>query len=300
MKYVAHTPLSKEVVISHRGDRESTEVIDRWNYWVFKLETRPRLEIEETLKEFSVRNSIAATKITEDWKVEIEWEQDFERTKYIDEDTTYTWTKKSQSLDNLIVKSLGEHWSAGLQFDIASSTFSNKDLSIDAFPSIEYDIFPYSESTRRQLRILYGAGVSYNQYNDSTIYDKMEETLFQHKLEVAFQVQQKWGSANLSMEASNYFHDWSKNRIELDGFVNIRIFKGLSLRLNGGVARLRDQLSLTKGEKTPAQILLRLEELQTAYTVEGSIGIEYTFGSIYNNIVNPRFGNNSGYGGRDH
>ncbi len=101
----------------------------------------------------------------------------------------------------------------------------------------------------------------------------------------------------MSMEASNYFHDWSKNRLELDGNLRVRIFKGLSINFNGEVAFIHDQLSLEKGDVTDAERLLDLKELQTAFTVEGSIGITYTFGSIYNNIVNPRFGGGGGGGG---
>ena len=69
------------------------------------------------------------------------------------------------------------------------------------------------------------------------------------------------------------------------------ILKGLSLRIRGGAARINDQLSLVKGELTEADILLQLQELETSYNIDGEIGITYTFGSIYNNIVNPRFGN---------
>ena len=42
---------------------------------------------------------------------------------------------------------------------------------------------------------------------------------------------------------------------------------------------------------TPEEILLRLRELQSGYEVEAQFGVRYTFGSIFNNVVNPRFGN---------
>ena len=48
---------------------------------------------------------------------------------------------------------------------------------------------------------------------------------------------------------------------------------------------------LVRGEASEAEILLRLQELRTSYSIEGEFSITYTFGSIYNNIVNPRFGN---------
>jgi len=134
-------------------------------------------------------------------------------------------------------------------------------------------------------------GSSINKYNDSTIFNKIEETLFIQQLQLAYQVQEKWGSINISLEGSNFLHDLTKNRLELSGYISVRILKGLSIRMFGGAARVNDQLSLVKGELTQADILLQLQELKTSYNVDGRIGITYTFGSIYNNIVNPRFGN---------
>ena len=290
MRYVAKTPIFEEVQIRHTGRSGLAEVIDKWNYWVFELETRPRFELEESLKEMSFRNSVSATKITPEWKIEMDFNQRFTRTKYNFEDTTYTEDKSSKSLDNLIVKSIGEHWSAGAAFDISASTFQNTRLNYEIYPSIEYNIFPYSQSTRRQLRLLYGIGYIYNKYNDTTIYNKIEENLFGQKLEIAYQVQEKWGSVNVSLEGSNYFYDFSKNKIALEGFVNIRITKGLSLSVFGSVGRIHDQLSLIKGEVSEADILLQLRELASEYSIDGGIGLTYTFGSIYSNIVNPRFG----------
>lgn len=41
-------------------------------------------------------------------------------------------------------------------------------------------------------------------------------------------------------------------------------------------------------------MLRRRQALATDYEYELSIGISYTFGSIFNNIVNPRFGGRRG------
>ncbi len=306
MRYVAKTPLFEEVMIQHLGETVEEEVVDRWNYWVFELETRPRLELEETLKEVSWRNSISISKVTPDWKLEFDYDYDYTKTKRIEEEeidslgnteeVTEIYERSNQRLDNLIVKSLGEHWSAGIRADISSSTFRNTKLNYKLFPSLEYNIFPYSESTRRQLRILYGAGYSYTKYNDTTIYDQIEDRLFQQQLQIAYQVQQKWGSINVSLEGSNYFHDFEKNRLELEGSIRIRIVKGLSVELHGGVARIRDQLSLVKAEDATAEeVYLRLRELATGYNIDGGLSLTYTFGSIYNNVVNPRFGNGGYY-----
>jgi len=290
MPYVAKTPLYSEVLINPTERVERQVVEDRWNNWVFELQAEPDFEGEESRKELSLRSSASVTKVTHDWKLELDFDHRYTQTKYTYDDTLYTNYLSYQGLDLLAVKSLGEHWSAGLRANQMTSTFNNYRLALEVLPSVEYNLFRYEESTRRQLRFLYGIGSSYRLYSDTTIYDQIKELLWKHQLEIAYQVQEKWGSINVSLTGSNFFHDFTKNRVELNGFINIRILKGLSLRVRGGVARINDQLSLVRGEASEADILLQLQELETRYNVNGGVGLTYTFGSIYNNIVNPRFG----------
>jgi hypothetical protein len=268
MPYVARTPLFTEVIIEPSERMEKEVVVDRWNNWVFELEAEPDFEGEESYRELSLRSSVSATKISHAWKLEFDFDNRITRTKYTYDDTVYTTNRSYQGLDVLVVKSLTEHWSAGIRTDLLASSYNNINFSADILPSVEYNIFPYSESTHRQLRILYGIGSSYRKYNSITIYDKMEELLWLHQLQLAYQVREKWGSINVALEGSNFFHDFG-----------------------GAAARVNDQLSLVKGEASEAEILLRLQELQTSFNVEGEVSLTYTFGSIYNNIVNPRFGN---------
>lgn len=54
--------------------------------------------------------------------------------------------------------------------------------------------------------------------------------------------------------------------------------------------RNHDQLNLPKGDASLDEILLRRRELATDYDYHISIGLSYTFGSVYSNVVNPRFG----------
>ncbi len=291
MRYVARTPIHKEIEINHLGESEEEMVLDRWNNWVFELETRPRFEGEETRKEFSFWNSFNVNKVTPDWKIEFDLDHRLTRTKYVYEDSTYVKDKTLIQLENLVVKSISDHWSVGNRSEFSTSTFSNLKFQANIFPSIEYNLYPYSESTHHQLRFLYGIGVSLNQYNDTTIHNKTKENLGQHQLQIAYQIQEKWGSVNVSLEGSNYLNDFSKNNIQLECSINIRIVKGLSFSVRGGIARIHDQISLVKGELSEADILLQLQELASSYRIDGSLGLTYTFGSIFNNIVNPRFGN---------
>ena len=64
----------------------------------------------------------------------------------------------------------------------------------------------------------------------------------------------------------------------------------MSLELDGSITRLRDQLSLPKRDAIDEEVLLRLRELQSNYNADFSVSLTYRFGSLFNNIVNPRFG----------
>jgi hypothetical protein len=291
MRYVARTPVFNEIEITSNSSLKKEEVIDNWNNWVFRLRTSPSFSAVESYNRLSFFNSFDITKITPELKLEIEIDQYTNRQKFIEDDEVTEYTISRKSIDNLIVKSFGNHWSAGLKWDIEASTSENYKFNTEFLPSIEYDIFPYSEATHRQFRILYSVGYEYSNYNDSTIYNKIEEGLFKHELRAAYQVQKKWGRINISVSGSNYLDDFSKNRLNLYGYTQVRIIKGLSLSVNGGVGYINDQLNLAKGELTEAEILLRLKEQSTSFNVHGGVSIIYTFGSIYNNVVNPRFGN---------
>ena len=277
------------------GKVEEEVVSDKWDNWVFELETRPRFESEESRKEFSFWNSFEANKITPEWKIEIGFDHRLTRLKYFEDSIPVINDKTQVQFENLVVKSLGEHWSAGVKTELLTSTYNNAKFNANIFPTIEYNLFPYSESTHHQLRFAYGIGVSFNQYNDTTVYGKIRENLGQQQLQVAYQIQEKWGSVNVAIEGSNYLHDFTKNRLELDGSVSIRIIKGLSFSVRGSVARIHDQLSLVPDEPTLEDILLQLQEMASAYNIDGGVGLTYTFGSIFNNIVNPRFGNGRRY-----
>jgi hypothetical protein len=297
MRYVAKTPLSKYMKISFSEPLSETVSTDKWNSWVFRSSMSGYIQAQKTYKNYYVSGNINASRITKDWKINIRSSLSQNDEKYIiDETTTINGFNSSKSINALIVKSINDHWSYGGTSRIGASSYSNEKISYSLAPGIEYDLFPYSESTRRQLRILYTAGFSNVSYIDSTIYDKTRENLWRHSLTASYEVLQKWGNIDMSVGYSNYLHDWSKNNIYIEGSLEFRITKGLSITLGGSASLIHDQLSLVKKNIPVDQILLRRQQLATQYEYFTSFGLSYTFGSIYNNVVNPRFGNSSGGG----
>ena len=100
-------------------------------------------------------------------------------------------------------------------------------------PAIEYNFFPYYESTRRRLRVLYRLNYYHNNYIEETIFDKTSESLWGRSLDVTLEVKQPWGNASISVDGSHNFHDASKNRVSLWGLMSIRLVRGLNLDVFG-------------------------------------------------------------------
>ncbi len=294
MPFVSKTPLSKFIKIDYKPPVKEEVVEDKWNQWVFKTRLSGSLNGQKSFNYDRISGSFSASRVTPEWKIDSDLYYRISNDEFDTGDTIITSSSKHKSFDGLIVKSLGEHWSVGGRFDISSSTYRNYKFRGLVYPGIEFNVFPYSESTRKQLLILYSLGYSYNSYQDSTIYNKIEENLFGHSLSVAMEFTQKWGSIYTSIDWSNYFHDWSKNNLSSFVSLNIRVAKGLQIGIGGGASIIHDQLSLVKGGASPEEILLRRKELETSYSYFTHFSISYTFGSIYNNVVNPRFGGGGG------
>jgi hypothetical protein len=73
----------------------------------------------------------------------------------------------------------------------------------------------------------------------------------------------------------------------------VRLFKGFSFNISGGYSRIRDQVGLPKAQATTEEILLRSQQRATGYSYNMNFGVNYSFGSIFNSVVNPRFNGNS-------
>src|SRR6185503_21057715 len=121
------------------------------------------------------------------------------------------------------------------------------------------------------------------------IFNRLSETLASQSLTVSLDIKQPWGSAGLSLEGSHYLNDFKKNHLQIFGNGNFRLYKGLSLDFFSFVSLIHDQLAIQKGGATAQEVLLRRRQLETSYSYQGFVGLRYTFGSKFANVVNPRF-----------
>lgn len=306
VRFAARTPAAAalRVAVDERDEQRAppsqiTPATDPWRAWVFEFDVFGDLEGERNSRERQFEAGFGANRTTAAWKTDVEFELSYDDERFVDieydstgavvDETAFETLRRNWRVDLLMVKSLNGHWSLGLQGFVGSNTFSNEKLSVQLTPAVEYNIFPYLESTRRELTLQYGLGYEAFRYQDTTIFDRIRETLPVHYVSLNYAVRQPWGSSSFQARHQNYLTDASKRSSEVEGEISVRLFRGFNVNLGGEYRWIHDQINLRRGGGDPLDLLLRRRELLTGFEYNARIGFSYTFGSIFNNVVNPRF-----------
>ncbi|MBW3629385.1 MAG: hypothetical protein KY464_08825 [Gemmatimonadetes bacterium] len=301
VRYAARTPMLDRLQLSFGGPaagaaRAAAPGRDRWNRWVFRTSLSGSTNAESSYESRSWSASASANRTTADWKHVFSLFTRSSQSEFEVGPRTVTNRQSNRNGSVLSVRSISDHWSVGGRTNANSSTFLNRDLALRAAPAIEYNFFPYSQSTRRQLTLQYSPGVNQIAYNEETIFGKVNESLLDQSLTASYNMTQRWGTVRVSVEGLHYFHDPSKYHVNSFGNLDLRLIKGVSLTFFGQADRIRDQLHLAKGNLTPEQILLRQRQISTSFQYYAQVGLSYSFGSIFSPVVNPRMGNSGGGG----
>jgi hypothetical protein len=286
-------PAGLEVSVELPTGPRSMPASDRWNRWIFSLNGDAELQAEESARDRDWSLSVSADRVTSAWKISVGTNVNQRRQQFnLDEEDEepFSVERHNRGFNWLVVRSLGEHWSAGTMGELRSSTFDNTAFEFSAAPAIEWNFFPYSMYTRRQLRVQYAIGASQNRYHEETLFGKLRETRMGQELSGTWEQREPWGTLESRASWSNFFPGLSLYRVSLDGEVDVRIARGLSVSIEGSASRIRDQISLPRRNATPEEVLLRLRQLRSGFETRISLGIEYQFGSAFASIVNPRFG----------
>lgn len=295
VRYAAKTPAAKHLSVSFSDQVKPTAVVDPWNFWVFNLGIDQFAMGELQYSDVSYSGNFSANRVTPQIKIRTSFYGSLSRQRFDIEGESIRSSSEHYGFEGLVVKSLGEHWSVGAFLSMSSSTYSNIKFSVVPMPALEYDVFPYSQSTKRQLRILYKLGYAYGVFRELTVYDKLRQGLFAESLSATFELKRPWGTMEARLEGSHYFFRPFKYKVGLNAEASFRIWKGLSFEVDGGYSKIHDQIYLPKAGATPEEILLMLRELETDYEIYVSVGLNFRFGSLRSNVVNPRFGS----GGRN-
>jgi len=293
MRYVMQTGIAPHISISSSEPAQERKTKDPWKSWVFSTRAEGELEGEESRSEYWVRLSAGANRVTPEWKVNVGLSARHEEQRFdVVEDggvSRVVSTRIDRDLSAMVVRSVGPRWSFGTAGGAWTNTFENTDRGLRLGPMAEFSVFPYEQSTRRRLVAQYKLELRSLRYDEETLFGLRRETRWRHGVEIEMDQRQPWGTISGELEFFHYLHDPGKYRLEGRGEASLRLAQGLSLNLGAGASRVRDRLSLPRRDATAEEILLRQRQLASGYEYGGWVGLTYTFGSIYNNTVNPRF-----------
>jgi hypothetical protein len=292
VQYVAQTPQGGLMEVSYRAPKQSQAgqtTKDPWHFWVFRGSLSSYSNGEKYTSWGYTYGSFSANRTTAASKTSLSISGEYDQSDYTFEDgSTFRAITRDYAANALLIRTLGARWGGGVRMGVSSSTYYNQARVIKWMPAIEYNIYPYSESTRRQLTFRYAAGIQGFRYQEETIFDKTAETMVSHSMVAELNFRQPWGTVSTSAELSQYIPQFNKNRARIGASVDLRLFKGLSLSLGGRASFVRDQIYLAKGGASDEEVLVRQRQLATSYQYYYSIGFSYTFGSAFNNVVNSR------------
>jgi len=291
MPYVNQTAASNNLALRYQTkdqNVESTTIEDPWNNWTFRGDVSGSVNLEESREVYDYYFNARADKVTEEWRFRNSARRSVRTKNYTNEGEEYTSNNTYSDVSSSVVKSLSSRWSTGLFGGYNNSNYSNIMYSVSIKPAVEYNIFPWDISDRKVFTIAYKIGPEWKKYYEETIYDKLKEGLWEQSLRLDLQIVQTWGEIEAGLNASNYMHDWTKNRITFDTDLSVRIIRGLSLRFGFRFENVHDQIYLPKGEISLEDVLLNKVQLPSTFEVGTNFGVRIQFGSIYNNIVNNR------------
>ena len=305
-RFVAQTSLAQKLNISvpisknEVAENALSNKKDKWNFWVFNIGLSGNINSDDYSKSNQATARISASRVTEKQKINLNANISKNVRTIQFDSTTSKFINNNAGIYITNVKSLNDHWSVGGQASFAHSTYSNYDATFSFKPAVEFSFFRYKYAVKKSITLFYSVGPVFNYYIDSGYYDSPKNLLFQQSLSLNVGFLQKWGNFNMEASYRNFLNSFTLdsakikghniNTISVGGNIEIRIVKGLSLSVSS-------YANFTKGiyPNIPRKFFSRDDLLTNTrqYPTEKSLytyfGINYRFGSIYNNVVNPRF-----------
>lgn len=290
--YAARTPVAQALTLRYAGDAPGATVAppaDPWRNWTFELYGGGSFNAETSQDSWSARYGFYANRVTEEWKIRLRpfFNHNARTIRRVDRDDIRI-RQIRHGFESFVIRSAGPHWGIGVFGDYRTTTVDNLKHEVVITPAVEYSLFPYAEATRRSVTLTYRVGLEMVDYIEETIFEKTSETLGRHELEAAVRYRQPWGSVFSALTGAAYFHDLDLHRVTFNGNVSLRVGRGVSVNFGGNYQRVNDQLALPRGDASLEDILLQRRRLATSYRASGNLGLSYTFGSIFANVVNPR------------
>jgi hypothetical protein len=264
---------------------------DPFNAWVFNFSVNGFSNGQDTYRSTSMGGNLSANQNKETHKIKIGsyYNNNIQRYNYLG--FTDKFVRETYSGYFSYAKTITPHWSFGTFHQYSHSDYENIENSFTHYAAFEYNIFDFKESQTKQLTFSSYLGSFFNDYQDTTIYLETKEWRPSGQLNVNGSFNQTWGSFGLGVNTQFFLDNVKQNTTNINLELNARIYKGLSINFYGYYSLIRNQIYLPKQDASLNEVLLQQQAVATNYSYYYSVGLNYRFGSIFNNVVNTRFTN---------
>jgi len=306
-RYVGRSNLASSIEINVPVDSAKaasnsiTKEVDKWDSWVLSFGFSGGLNRNDYVHSSRVAASGKASRVTEQMKMSFSNYASFDKQVYYYDTNTLISENTSYSSAATVVASVTDHLSIGGFVSVDHSTYNNYKSSFALNPSIEYSLFSYDQSSSKSVTLFYQVGPSFRSYIDSSFYGKKDETVYSQNLSLNAGVIKKWGSMWTSVAWNNFLNPFkiadkstsgfTVHSFSLNGGIDLKVVKGLSFSMNGA-ANFNKGINpnIPLESFTRDDLLTNARVLSTNQSFYVNVGLNYRFGSIYSNVVNPRFG----------
>jgi len=287
LKSGAHDKIS--VALEKKVKVDVKEEKDTWNNWVFNIGARGFFYGQESNKNRSFNFNVSIKQVTNKNKFLIRGSLNNNKSVFSYDNEDIVSHQKSSRIHAYDVISINNHWSVGAFAYAGKSTYSNKAFYATLKPAIEYNFFSYEESSKKQLTLAYKIGGLHNNYIEKTIFNKEDEFLWEHNLTLGGSLKQQWGNITSEISYESFLNDAALNAFSFYIGTSFRLVKGLSFDISGNYDITNNQVNLAGGDLSLEELLLRQQQVKSGYNYFFRVGLNYSFGSMFNTIVNPRF-----------
>ena len=211
--------------------------VDPWNFWVYSLQGSVSAAGEESTRQLDLSAEFGADRITDDWKITVGFEIEQSREDFdLDEEEPLRAERNERDFDALVARSLNDHWSLGGRTSVDSSSFDNIAFRMFAAPAIEsqpVSIFAIHQASAA-FRVCHRPVL--RAVREETLYFTTSDQMTQQEATVTLDQREPWGSLQAELEFASFIPQPSRYRLQLEGDVNVRIARGLSLSIEGQTA----------------------------------------------------------------
>lgn len=280
-----------ELRLPRRSGLTLSQVEDPWDHWAVSPEILASGEAQSSFYSAFVTSALTLRRMTDQHKLRFKLAREQQLSRFELEDGSRIRGDASGWFGQVVyARSVGRRWALGFAGTERASQRENLAGHLHGGPVVELNLFPYSENASKQLRFAYQLGPWLNWYREPNVKGKTHDLRGYQALSVVVDANQRWGSIQWALQLNSLLDEPARYRLGTSVVGSLQLFEGFAVNVLGMGSWVQDQINLRARPLSDNELLLGTAQGKTDFIVQVEMGLSYTFGSVHNAIVNPRFG----------